>query len=152
MSVIKALAQLLYAANDFAPEDDPDKYDAWRALVMSARHEFDALGAEVRRLREEREALAEENQLLTHKVITCGVAASHPDPNLSRHPKHYGGKWDSPQAEAVRKVRSERDAAREALRGLLAAAPVPFMSTSDYGEATAAARRALGGEEGAGTP
>jgi hypothetical protein len=41
----------------------------------------------------------------------------------------------------------ERDNAREALRGLLATAPAPFMPTSDYGEAYRAARRALWGEE-----
>ncbi len=42
-NVIRALAALLHAANDLAPEDDPDKYDAWRALVMRAREEYDAL-------------------------------------------------------------------------------------------------------------
>jgi hypothetical protein len=49
--IIKALATLLHAANDFAPEDDPDKYDAWRAVVMSARHEYDRLASEVRAAR-----------------------------------------------------------------------------------------------------
>ena len=44
----------------------------------------------------------------THKVITCGVAASHPDPTLSRR-KAYGGKWDSPQAEEVRALREKYD-------------------------------------------
>jgi hypothetical protein len=47
-------------------------------------------------------------ELTTHKIITCGVAASHPDANLSRT-KAYGGKWDSPQAQEVRKLRDERD-------------------------------------------
>ncbi len=42
-NVIRALAALLHAANDLAPEDGPDKYDAWRALVMRAREEYDAL-------------------------------------------------------------------------------------------------------------
>jgi hypothetical protein len=42
-SVIQALATLLHAANDLAPEAEPDKYDAWRALVMKARQEYDAL-------------------------------------------------------------------------------------------------------------
>lgn len=45
----------------------------------------------------------------THQVITCGVAARHPDANLSRRESDYGGKWDSPQAESVRQLRKERD-------------------------------------------
>jgi hypothetical protein len=36
------------------------------------------------------------------------VIATHPDPNLSRT-KAYAGKWNSQQAEAVRKLRDERD-------------------------------------------
>lgn len=54
-------------------------------------------------------ALRNEINLLTHKVITCGVAASHPDPELSLREKDYGGKWDSPQAEKVRELRRDRD-------------------------------------------
>jgi hypothetical protein len=44
-NVIQALATLLHAANDLAPEAEPDKYDAWRMLVMRARFEHDALAA-----------------------------------------------------------------------------------------------------------
>jgi BMFP domain-containing protein YqiC len=55
MSVIKALATLLHAANDFAPEDDPDKYDVWRMMVCSARHEYDALRKRVAALEAERD-------------------------------------------------------------------------------------------------
>ncbi|MBL0492648.1 hypothetical protein [Aeromonas veronii] len=51
----------------------------------------------------------------THQVITCGVAARHPDPNLSRRESDYGGKWDSPQAESVRQLRQERDELLSAL-------------------------------------
>lgn len=53
--------------------------------------------------------LRKEVDLLTHKIITCGVAATHPDANLTRAGA-YAGKWDSPQAEAVRALRAERDA------------------------------------------
>lgn len=60
-------------------------------------------------------ALQVEVTLLTRKVITCGVAASHPDPDLSRNPQHYGGPWDSPQAEEVRKLRADRDKAKAQL-------------------------------------
>lgn len=47
--VIKALATLLHAANDLAPADDPDRYDAWRALALSARSEWDATCDALRR-------------------------------------------------------------------------------------------------------
>jgi hypothetical protein len=74
--------------------------------------------------------LEAEVALLTHKCITCGVAASHPNPDLTRTGA-YAGKWDSPQAEAVRKLRqrceaAEADAGRlradatEAVEGLIA--------------------------------
>lgn len=53
--------------------------------------------------------LRAEVTLLTHKLITCSVAASHPDPDLSKRGK-YGGPWDSPQAEYVRALRADRDA------------------------------------------
>lgn len=56
------------------------------------------------------------NMLLVHKLITCGVAASHPDANLSKREKDYGGKWDSPQAQEVRKVRQQRDELLAALK------------------------------------
>ena len=46
---------------------------------------------------------------LTHQVICCGVAASHPDATLTMRGA-YAGKWNSAQAEQVRKLRAERDA------------------------------------------
>jgi hypothetical protein len=52
----------------------------------------------------------QEANLNAHKVITCGVVASHPDAGLSRRGA-YAGKWDSPQAE---KVRALRDALAQA--------------------------------------
>lgn len=51
---------------------------------------------------------------MEHKVITCGVAAHHPDANLTRTGA-YAEKWNSPQAEDVRNLRAERDAARQEL-------------------------------------
>ena len=56
----------------------------------------------------ELDALRAELELVTHKLITCGVAATHPDKALSRRGT-YGNEWDSPQAERVRQVRAERD-------------------------------------------
>jgi outer membrane murein-binding lipoprotein Lpp len=49
---------------------------------------------------------------LTHQVICCGVAASHPDATLTTQGA-YAGKWNSAQAEEVRKLRAERDQMRE---------------------------------------
>lgn len=55
-------------------------------------------------------ALSAELNLRTHQVITCGVAASHPDANLSRTGA-YAGKWNSAQAEEVRVLRDQLSAA-----------------------------------------
>lgn len=65
----------------------------------------------------ERDRAVAECKLMEHKVITCGVAAHHPDANLTRTGA-YAEKWDSPQAEDVRKLRAERDAARQELNEL----------------------------------
>lgn len=59
--------------------------------------------------------LRSELQLATHKLLTCGVAARHPDASLSRRESDYGGKWNSPQAESVRQLRQQRDELLEAL-------------------------------------
>jgi hypothetical protein len=62
--------------------------------------------------------LMKEVNLLVHKVITCGVAASHPNANLTREKKCYAETWDSPQAESVRQLRSAKDTAASALTTL----------------------------------
>lgn len=67
--------------------------------------------SEIARLRAELEMYQRNCDLLTHKVITCGVAASHPDAGLASRGA-YKEKWDSPQAEEVRKLRAEADALR----------------------------------------
>jgi hypothetical protein len=71
----------------------------------------DAAEAKLEKAEEERDEWKKESTLLTHKIITCGVAASHPDAALSRRADSYGGKWDSPQAEKVRELRTRADAA-----------------------------------------
>lgn len=62
---------------------------------------------------QERTELAEllaENQLLTHKVIACGVIADHPDATLGdRHP--YSTEWNSQQADRVRGLRRRHEEA-----------------------------------------
>lgn len=61
------------------------------------------------------EALRAEVKLLTHKVITCGVAADHPDKNLTRTGA-YASDWNSQQAERVRALRARAERLAEALR------------------------------------
>ena len=62
----------------------------------------------------ERDVLLKEKHTLTHQVICCGVAATHPDPLLTTRGA-YAGRWNSNQAESVRQLRAERDALRAAL-------------------------------------
>lgn len=45
--------------------------------------------------------------LLTHKLIACGVAATAP---VVEGSEPYAGKWDSPQAQQVRALRQTVDA------------------------------------------
>ena len=60
----------------------------------------------------------DEIHLATHKCITCGVVATHPDEAVWNG-GIYAGEWNSPQADDVRKLRRERDAlaAKEASDG-----------------------------------
>jgi hypothetical protein len=67
------------------------------------------LRAEVEELAAEREKFRREWELRTHQLITCGVAADHPDQALSRRKSDYGGPWNTDQAERVRTLREDRD-------------------------------------------
>ena len=80
-----------------------------RAMLADRDEREAKLRAEVDEALGEIEAFAKENDTLRHQVIACGVAASHPDVNLSRTGA-YAGKWNSQQAESVRNLRAERDA------------------------------------------
>ena len=79
----------------------PGVHDLWCVPVNSK--------AEIGRLREENTAWRRQCDTLTHQVICCGVAASHPDATLTTRGA-YAGQWNSAQAEEVRKLRAERDA------------------------------------------
>ena len=79
--------------------------------------DYDAMASLLRRIPEleaENAAWRKQADTLTHQVICCGVAASHPDPELTKHGA-YAGKWNSAQAEEVRKLRAERDQLRAEL-------------------------------------
>lgn len=98
--------------------------------------------------------IRKELSLSTHKLLTCGVAARHPDASLSRRESDYGGKWNSHQAESVRQLRQERDELLAALDGavsLLSHYGRSYgHSMSDYSEfelAEAAIAKAKGGAE-----
>lgn len=71
-----------------------------------------ALRSEVEELRAQNAAWRKQCDTLTHQVICCGVAASHPDATLTTRGA-YAGKWNSAQAEEVRKLRSDRDRLRD---------------------------------------
>jgi hypothetical protein len=74
-----------------------------------------AMREEIEALRSETAAWRKHCDDLLHQVLCCGVAASHPDATLTTRGA-YAGKWNSAQAESVRKLRADRDA-------LLAAMP-----------------------------
>lgn len=120
--------------------------DTWFDVWTKARYGFteplypqsalDALRGEVAMLRD---AL----HIETHKVITCGVAASHPDASLSSR-MEYAGKWDSPQAQEVRALRDKADAAERRVEELEAALQgVMYWDNgkSEWAEARAALRQ-----------
>ena len=69
-------------------------------VMCAAAKELDQLHAEV--------------DLLTHKVITCGVAATNQDAGLTLTGA-YAEKWGSAQAHQVRELRRARDAAESEL-------------------------------------
>lgn len=67
-----------------------------------------AMREEIETLRTEIASWRKQCDTLLHQVLCCGVAASHPDATLTTRGA-YAGKWNSAQAEAVRKLRAERD-------------------------------------------
>lgn len=96
--------------DDPAPENAREKLAAEVRRLAEVEAEFVEMAPDHKQLRKE-------VKLLEHKVITCGVAASHPDAALTLRADYM--KWDSPQAQEVRKLRAERDqlcAEVEALR------------------------------------
>jgi chromosome segregation ATPase len=115
----------------------------WDAMA-NPESEQDGLREQIAALRAEVARLKLEEKLLTHKVITCGVAASHPDAALSSRKTDYGGPWDSPQAERVREVRARADAAEaevERLTGLLRTVKTEAERQGDRAVAAEAALR-----------
>lgn len=104
-----------------APAPDPSAQAVAGAVATEPSEEIQELRAQV-------EAWRKQCETLTNQVICCGVAARHPDATLTTRGA-YAGKWNSPQAEEVRKLRAERDA-------LLAASPQPEPSAQGEPVAT----------------
>jgi len=104
-------------------EKQPDNLCCVRIanVALKMRAERDSLRAQVERLESVPDVIARlraELKLMEHKVITCGVAATNPDAGLTLRDGYM--QWTSPQADAVRALRAERDsllAELEALRG-----------------------------------
>lgn len=88
-------------ASFYTPGLPPGVHDLW-CVPFTASDEIAELRAQV-------EAWRKQCDTLKHQVICCGVAASHPDATLTTRGS-YAGRWNSAQAEEVRKLRAERDA------------------------------------------
>lgn len=104
-------------------EKQPDNLCCVRIanVALKMRAERDSLRAQVERLESVPDVIARlrsELKLMERKVITCGVAATNPDAGLTLRDGYM--QWTSPQADAVRALRAERDSLRadlsEALR------------------------------------
>jgi hypothetical protein len=61
-------------------------------------------------LERERDGFKAECDLNLHRVLTCGVAAEHPNADLTRTGA-YAEKWNTKQAESVRSLRTRADKA-----------------------------------------
>jgi hypothetical protein len=86
------------------------------AAMVEQERLLERLDVLIKKQIEELEEARKENDLLVHKLITCGVAAEHSNSELT-NTGAYAGKWDSPQAQQVRKLRkaleeAQRDVAR----------------------------------------
>lgn len=86
--------------------------DTQRALCdhATATAKIAALRAELEKAREDAEMWRKEAKLNELRVITCGVAATHPDASLTLTGA-YACKWDTQQAGQVRALRERADRA-----------------------------------------
>lgn len=83
--------------------NDPDSFPVVRDSALKSANA---------RLAELEDALT----LMEHKVITCGVAASYPDATLTTRGDYL--KWDSPQAQSVRTMRTDLESRLAAVLAL----------------------------------
>lgn len=114
-----------------------DEIEALRAALAQPQAAQPEANEEIQELRAQVEAWRKQCDTLTNQVICCGVAAANPDATLTTRGA-YAGKWNSPQAEAVRKLRAERDA-------LLANQPIAPTTQANVGLGNSRPKRFLGG-------
>ncbi len=119
------------------PEDAMTHIANLEAAYASLELTVAALRKEVAELTNERDAYAKESDLRLHMILTCGVAADHPDANLSRTGA-YAGKWNSKQAEYVRTLRdrAEQSSSRLSEAERLIAHAVQIMTPEQVGQWT----------------
>ena len=106
-------------------------------LTDEAANALEAANDLIAELETQRDAFRTQATLNQHMVITCGVAASHPDPNLSRTGA-YASAWNSEQANKVRALRDERDCLRARVAELDA-----HIAAASVGDSRAAFETAL---------
>jgi hypothetical protein len=114
-----------------------DALDQLRADLAQPQAAQPEANEEIQELRAQVQAWRKQCDTLTNQVICCGVAAANPDATLTTRGA-YAGKWNSPQAEAVRKLRAERDA-------LLANQPIAPTTQANVGLGNSRPKRFLGG-------
>lgn len=89
--------------------------------------------AEIAELRTEANEMRKLAQLGTHRVIACGVAATHPDASLMDRGA-YADEWRTQQSDEVRELRRDRDALRSRLAACEAAMnDLPRWEHDDFG-------------------
>jgi hypothetical protein len=92
--------------------------ESWLNRMTAEKQEkINRLEREVKQAADALERVTRELDLMTHKALTCGVAASHSDATLTERGA-YMEKWNSPQAEAVRSLRRRADAAESEVERL----------------------------------
>ncbi|MGB8421402.1 hypothetical protein [Paraburkholderia sp.] len=106
-------------------------------LTDEAASALETANSRLAELETERDAFRTQATLNQHMVITCGVAASHPDPNLSRTGA-YASAWNSEQANKVRALRDDRDRLRARVAELDA-----HIAAASVGDSRAAFETAL---------
>ena len=89
------------------PEPPPD---CLHVAPLYSQATVDTLRAQLEAAEAEVERWHQQSELHKHMVITCGVAATHSDPNLTLTGA-YKEKWNSQQAESVRALRARAEAA-----------------------------------------
>ncbi len=93
---------------------EQELHAAWEKRAYEAEAALTEMRAERDEALKDAKVLRASHKLLTHKIITCGIAATHPNADLTKTGA-YADDWDSPQAQSVRELRAELAEARARL-------------------------------------